>query len=369
MHRRILSNLALLLGSVLFVLVGLEIAVRVVISFDNNYLDELAIYQSDRTDRDLTLADLIRTVDDDLVVYELRPGKKGIFLGHEVSINSHGMRGPERPLAKDPGVFRIVGLGDSQMFGWGVAQEDTFLAKFEVMLNEGGENGKYEIFNLAVPGYNTVQEVQTFAGRLEELDPDMIIINYVDNDMDLPNFLTRRRDPFAIRKSYLAELIKRRYVILRGSSLLPISLVGVPQHERSLRYRMPEDRLPDRFRPLFGRKNMVGAFSRLASIARSLGIPAVLLFNMDDYSHRLEGRSPTVLTGPVRYLAEFCEKEGYFIVDVQDRIVDYLMSNSLHTRDLWIEESDSHPNEIRHHLVAEELLDRLRREGLITSGR
>jgi lysophospholipase L1-like esterase len=274
------------------------------------------------------------------------------------------MRGPERPLKKDPGVYRIVGLGDSQMFGWGVAQEDTFLAKLEAMLNGDGGSDKFEILNLAVPGYNTVQEVQAFAGRLEDLDPDMIIINYVDNDMDLPNFLTQRRDPYTLRTSYLLNLVKRRYAILRGDALLPISLIGVPFDERSLRFRPPEDSVPERFRPLYGRENMINAFSRLAAIARSRGIPAVFLLNMDDYRHRLAGRSPTVLPKIVRNLAEFCKNEGYIIVDPQDRIMDYLTRNSLRTQDLWVSEKDSHPNEIRHRLVAEELLARLREEGL-----
>jgi lysophospholipase L1-like esterase len=343
--------------------------VRIVNSLDRNYLDEMVNFRSAPKNRELTLADLIRTVEDDLVVYQLRPGIRGRFLGREVSINSHGMRGPERALPKGPGVYRIVGLGDSQMFGWGVAQEDTFLAKLEAMLNGDGGSDKFEIFNLAVPGYNTVQEVQAFAGRLEELHPDMIIINYVDNDMDLPNFLARRRDPYTLRTSYLADLVKRRYAILRGAALLPISLIGVPQDERSLRYRLPEDRIPERYRPLFGRENMINAFSRLAAIARSRGIPAVFLLNMDDYSHRLAGRSPTVLPGPVRRLAEFCMNEGYIVVDPQDRIMDYLERNSLRTRDLWVSESDSHPNELRHRLVAEELFVRLKSPHFSTGSR
>jgi hypothetical protein len=90
---------------------------------------------------------------------------------------------------------------------------------------------------------------------------------------------------------------------------------------------------------------------------------------MDDYRHRLAGRATTVLPKPVRNLADFCKSEGYIIVDPQDRIMDYLMRNSLRTQDLWVSERDSHPNEIRHRLVAEELFARLREEGLIFSGR
>ena len=46
-----------------------------------------------------------------------------------VHINSQGTRGPEFAIAKLPGTFRILSLGDSRTFGWGLAEEDTYSSK------------------------------------------------------------------------------------------------------------------------------------------------------------------------------------------------------------------------------------------------
>ncbi len=48
---------------------------------------------------------------------ELPPNFDGLMLGAQVKTNSFGMRGPEIPLEKPPGVYRIAVLGDSWSFG------------------------------------------------------------------------------------------------------------------------------------------------------------------------------------------------------------------------------------------------------------
>lgn len=363
--RRAVLNLALLLASLTFAFFSLEAAVRVITAFDDNYLDELMNYQPAAGDRDLNFADFIRTVDDDLVIYELRPGVRGRFMGHELSINGLGMRDRERNREKPPGVFRIIGLGDSHAFGWGVAQEETYLSRLEAMLQERNPGRRFEVLNLGVPGYNTVQELQIFTLRAAELSPDMVIINYVDNDMDLPNFLTRRPDLLTVRRSFLKELVGRRLAAIRGSSRLPPTLSPVVPDEQSQRYQMPEERIPERFRPLYGWENMRGAFGRLARLARERGIPYVLLLNMDDYSFRLAGKTPTVLPRRIRELVAYCAAEGYLVVDPQDRIFTYLQSQGLGNDAIWIKKNDSHSNALRHQFLADELLARIAEGGYL----
>jgi lysophospholipase L1-like esterase len=363
--RRAAVNVSLALASVMTTLLFLEIGVRIVMSFDRNYLDEIVNFRPAQGGEELSLADIILPVEDDLLVYVLRPGVQGLFMGRKLSINSLGMRDRERRSEKAPGVFRILGLGDSHTFGWGVGREETYLARIEEMLNERAEGQKFEVLNMGVPGYNTVQEVQAFSRRAGELSPDMVIINYVHNDMDLPNFLTRRPDLWTLRKTYLGGLVRRRLAIARGSHLLPASLSPVPPDEETMHYRMPEERIPERFRPLYGRENMVAGYLRLARLARERGIPYVLLFNMDDYRHRLLGRTPTVLPYETRELAALCKEEGYVVVDPQERVFRYLTENSHGTEALWISETDSHTNSIRHQFVADELLNRLETAGLL----
>ena len=98
---------------------------RLVVAFDRNYLDELGS-PAIEPDRELALGDLVpagcRRLD------RLRVAVQGRFLD-AVVINSLGMRDREGCPQKGPETFRVVGLGDSLMFGWGVRQEETFLGR------------------------------------------------------------------------------------------------------------------------------------------------------------------------------------------------------------------------------------------------
>jgi hypothetical protein len=61
------------------------------------------------------------------IVYELKPNVRGRFMGQPLLINSQGLRDYEYTRRKEPGTFRIVGVGDSSLFGWGVPIEDSGL--------------------------------------------------------------------------------------------------------------------------------------------------------------------------------------------------------------------------------------------------
>ena len=59
----------------------------------------------------------------------------------EIATNGQGLRvapgGKDFPLAKEPGTRRILLLGPSFAFGWGVDYEQTFAARLQELLNEG----------------------------------------------------------------------------------------------------------------------------------------------------------------------------------------------------------------------------------------
>jgi len=360
---RLMTSLAALAVSVL----ALEIGVRFINAFDQNYLDALDDHRPADPEH-LTLVDIIRVNPDDLIVYDLRPGVRGRFQGQDLSINSLGFRDKERAQTKPPNTFRIIGLGDSHMFGWGVAQDQTFVAVLERRLGERRPSSGVEVWDTAVPGYNTVQEVEAFARHIDEWMPDLVIINYVDNDMDLPNFLAERPNLWTFRRSFLKELIDRRRSASRGEPRAPIRLFGALPDETG-RFVFQPRQVPERYRPLAGWDRMVAAFDRLAALCKERGIRPVLLFNTDDYTNRLEGRTPDIRPGPARELAAHCAAEGYLVVDAQDRITDYLRAHHLDTTAVWLSPSDTHTNALRHRLVAEELLQTLEESRLVPAPR
>ena len=73
-----------------------------------------------------------------------------------------------------------MGIGDSVMMGWGVADEETYMA----LLNN---EKKYEAINLGVGGLNAVQEYFHLRDNGLALKPDLIIIGYVGNDWEGEN--------------------------------------------------------------------------------------------------------------------------------------------------------------------------------------
>jgi len=117
--------------------------------------------------------------------------------GTQVSINSRGLRDHETPYAKAPGQRRVLVLGDSVAFGWGVAQGETFSDQMEPLLEQ--RTGQYwEVINSGVNGYNTQQEQIWLEVEGLRYEPDIVVLVYVANDTDPvfdPNANTWRRYP------------------------------------------------------------------------------------------------------------------------------------------------------------------------------
>ncbi|MBK9646807.1 MAG: hypothetical protein IPO67_16905 [Deltaproteobacteria bacterium] len=67
-----------------------------------------------------------------------------------VSTNADRLRMGEITAAPAPGVTRLVAIGDSVTFGWGVEVEDAFPAQLEAELLRRGH--KVEVLNAGVPG-------------------------------------------------------------------------------------------------------------------------------------------------------------------------------------------------------------------------
>jgi lysophospholipase L1-like esterase len=67
-----------------------------------------------------------------------------------VSTNADRLRMAEITPTPAPGVTRLVAIGDSVTFGWGVEVEDAFPAQLQAELNRRGH--KVEVLNAGVPG-------------------------------------------------------------------------------------------------------------------------------------------------------------------------------------------------------------------------
>jgi lysophospholipase L1-like esterase len=100
-----------------------------------------------------------------------------------ISTNSAGMRGPrEYPVERVPGKRRILVLGDSFTFGYGVNDDEVVSAVLEDLLNERA-SASAEVLNLAVSGFGQAEELVTWENRGKAYRPDVVVLFYFENDI------------------------------------------------------------------------------------------------------------------------------------------------------------------------------------------
>ena len=110
------------------------------------------------------------------------------FQSSKVKTNSFGLRGNEFKKTKDKDTFRIVCLGASPTFGWGVGQDQTYPYKLETLLGEKYPGRNIEVINAGNIGYSSYQGLMFFKDYILGLSPDLITISYVINDVDKHRF-------------------------------------------------------------------------------------------------------------------------------------------------------------------------------------
>jgi hypothetical protein len=155
----------------------------------------------------------------------LAAGYDGWFAGVPVHINSLELRDPrEYALEKRPNTFRILVLGDSVTFGHGSVYEHTYPYLLEQRLKAWRPDVDWQVWNAAVPGYNTSQELAQLLEVGERFKPDLVVVGFFWNDLSgnqpvqpagrLWSALVRASS-FARRYLYSFEFYKRAYLTAR----------------------------------------------------------------------------------------------------------------------------------------------------------
>lgn len=119
-------------------------------------------------------------------LYGMRPGAEMLGPGGvSYRVNADGFRDRAYARAKPTGTFRIVVLGHSVAFGWGVALEDTYPKLLEARLDTGSGT-HIEVLNLAVSGYNAYTEAALFHDVGVGYRPDLVMVEFGINDLNDP---------------------------------------------------------------------------------------------------------------------------------------------------------------------------------------
>jgi len=188
----------------LVVIFTLELIVRGIVHLFDIQLDIVVIHPN------LGQAELKKQIylNDRYLLWKMKPNLDARFVspaltppGHRppvfrVITNSRGFAGEDFPDVKEDGTLRIVCLGNSSTFGWGV-QPDSCYARILEKIVRTGIGKDVEVINAGIPGYSSLQGLALFEREIAGLCPDVITISFGANDCHL----TSRGD---------AEIMKER---------------------------------------------------------------------------------------------------------------------------------------------------------------
>jgi hypothetical protein len=371
---RLALHVTMVLASVVAALVVAEMMIRIGHSLreDRRPLDvqlRSARASAEPSMQNLRLGEIVQPSRYPGIVYELKPNVRGRFMGQPLLINARGLRDYEYSARKEPGTFRIVGVGDSSLFGWAVRLEDSGLKVLERRLNERFRPQKFEVIDFAVPGYNTAMEAETFVQRCLEYAPDLVVLNFNTNDYDVPEFMRRQTDLSTLRRSYLFDLA---YSVYAGIMGVDQQLAVFDDNYRPTKghpaARLDEDpAMPEEYRYMVGAKGVVRALEKLAAAARERSIPFVV-FDVKAYP----GLDPAYVRDELRDgQRELLEREsrrlGFHFLNDYAYYMNYLNQHpraNLATV-FAVSEMDGHPNSVAHSIDAQAIFDYLVAQKLV----
>jgi hypothetical protein len=144
-----------------------------------------------------------------------KPNSEGLFvkLGFQtpIRINSRGLREREIPYEKAPGTIRVLVIGDSNVAGFEVAEDETFSRVTESVLRERGY--AIEFVNAGHRGYGTDQSLLLLMDEGLKYHPDLVLYFWSDNDVDDNSTVHRPFRPYG--KGYF-DFDAQGALVLRG---------------------------------------------------------------------------------------------------------------------------------------------------------
>jgi lysophospholipase L1-like esterase len=115
--------------------------------------------------------------------WEMMPSSPHTAYHHLVMVNALGLRGPEVG-DKAPGERRILALGDSMVYGQGVADDETiphYIQRRLATQAVGGES--FTVVNGGLRGYSTNQELGLLTELGPRIKPDVVVLFWYWNDV------------------------------------------------------------------------------------------------------------------------------------------------------------------------------------------
>jgi lysophospholipase L1-like esterase len=318
----VLQNVILLLVAIFLGCVAMEVGLRVIFEHSLDFSMEMWKYA----------VQLKRPVANPQLSFAHAPNRSGFLMGVPVSINSQGLRDREFSFEKPTGVYRVLMLGDSTTFGWGVRMEETAAKQLEKKLNEHLPPGydKAEVINAGVGNYDTIQEVTYYETIGWKYNPDLVVLVFFIND---PEPVPVEKKGFLIDRSYLIAFATNRIDGLMRHA-------GVRPDWKTYYASLYDDDRP-------GFQACKKAIGSLAESTRSHG--AKLLVAILPELHQINGDSYPFKNAHQK-IKDVAVTENVPVVELIDGLKDHGAEETL-----WVTPLDDHPNARANDRISDQL--------------
>jgi len=280
----------------------------------------------------------------------------GEELGALVITDEHGFRTSARSRQRNTSEHILV-LGDSVSVGVGVEAEQTYPSLLEDRLGKG-------VLNASVTGYGIADYVEVLGHIAGNFKPQLVILGICLNDVvptSQVNIVTLTRKK---KEDVEVSPDERRYPTLLMRTLRYFndnylnfhSFLGSHSRTYVLLKSFAADSARDHFEAdrLYYRdaKTIEFLSSQFAKLKRAFPDEKVLLFVVFPYEYQLRTGSLDVLE-PQNVIKEAGHMAGVTIYDPYDGLLQYLKSNRLPSRAIYLFNDPLHFNSMGHHAIAE----------------
>ena len=284
------------------------------------------------------LGHMVRLSKNPEIIYELIPNISVTHIDVPVVINASGFRGPLIAEKKLPGVKRIVGVGDSVMYGWGVEENEAYLEVLERKLNNGGgRTDRWQVINTAVPGYNTAMELAVLRDKGLLYKPDIVVVGFVENDFALPRFVRQPINYLAIDRSFILDRImpqQKQHTALQDA---PADLQG------GFTLDIDMENIPPAYRHMVGLESVRSSLDTLKALSDEYQFEVILLI----YRHF------------PRDLRAAAKSHGFYILNATRLWKKQMKTNDPVSQagNFQLSAEDPHPSAVGHQVIARGLYD------------
>lgn len=220
------------------------------------------------------------------VGWERRPNFKGLVAGerhgHDSArylreFDAQGFFAEDTPQIHDTAHKRILAIGDSNTFGWGVPTRNAFPEVLDDLREDA------DVINLGVSGYTSFQGYEVLAKQFSTVQPDLVIASFSFNDRRVVS----SEEAIDSREKFNREALSHQFDLIREKIYLFRVVESVVSKLRPDNRRAQSEVQVDarnartRVSPEQYRQNL----ERIARFCRERQVPLVFVLFQDNPAH------------------------------------------------------------------------------------